>query len=62
MSKFLPRKGPTDYALFVAGKPVGVVEAKKVGTTLSGVADQAAIFGEVSRSRKLLACKVAGVN
>lgn len=32
--------GPCDYLLFVDGKAAGVVEAKKVGVTLSGVADQ----------------------
>ncbi len=37
----LPLKtGPADYVLFVAGKPVGVIEAKPFGTTLSGVAEQ----------------------
>jgi type I restriction enzyme R subunit len=33
--------GPCDYLLFVAGKACGVVEAKRAGTTLSGVAEQA---------------------
>jgi type I restriction enzyme R subunit len=32
--------GPTDYLLFVDRKPVGVIEAKPTGTTLSGVAEQ----------------------
>lgn len=32
--------GPCDYLLFVSGKAAGVVEAKKSGVTLSGVADQ----------------------
>ena len=32
--------GPPDYLLFVDGKAAGVVEAKKVGVTLSGVAEQ----------------------
>ena len=32
--------GPCDYLLFVGGKAAGVIEAKKAGTTLSGVADQ----------------------
>ena len=32
--------GPCDYLLFVSGKAEGVVEAKKEGHTLSGVADQ----------------------
>jgi type I restriction enzyme R subunit len=33
-------EGFADYLLFVGGKAVGVVEAKPVGTTLSGVAEQ----------------------
>jgi len=32
--------GPCDYLLFVDGKAAGVVEAKKAGVTLSGVAGQ----------------------
>src|SRR5690606_17755829 len=32
--------GFADYLLFVAGKPVGVVEAKPAGTTLTGVETQ----------------------
>jgi type I restriction enzyme R subunit len=32
--------GPCDYLLFVAGKAAGVIEAKKSGVTLSGVAEQ----------------------
>lgn len=32
--------GPADYILFVDGKALGIIEAKKVGTTLSAVADQ----------------------
>ena len=32
--------GPCDYLLFVNGKAAGVIEAKKAGKTLSGVADQ----------------------
>ncbi len=33
--------GPCDYLLFVGGKAAGVIEAKKSGMTLSGVAEQA---------------------
>ena len=33
--------GPCDYLLFVGGKAAGVIEAKKAGVTLSGVAEQA---------------------
>lgn len=33
--------GPCDYLLFVGGKAAGVIEAKKKGVTLSGVAEQA---------------------
>ena len=36
--------GPCDYLLFVGGKAAGVVEAKKAGVTLSGVAEQAATY------------------
>jgi type I restriction enzyme, R subunit len=36
--------GEADYLLFVDRKAVGVVEAKHEGTTLSGVADQAARY------------------
>lgn len=32
--------GPCDYLLFVEGKAAGVIEAKKSGVTLSGVAEQ----------------------
>ena len=32
--------GPCDYLLFIDGKAAGVIEAKKSGVTLSGVADQ----------------------
>ena len=32
--------GPADYMLFVDGKALGIVEAKKTGTTLSAVAEQ----------------------
>ena len=34
------KSGPCDYLLLVDRKPVGVIEAKKEGTTLSTVADQ----------------------
>lgn len=36
--------GPCDYLLFVGGKAAGVVEAKKTGHTLSGVAEQSAKY------------------
>jgi type I restriction enzyme R subunit len=36
--------GPCDYLLFVDGKACGVVEAKPEGTTLSGVAEQSAVY------------------
>lgn len=36
--------GSCDYLLFVGGKAAGVIEAKKAGTTLSGVAEQAAKY------------------
>lgn len=34
------KAGPADYILFVAQRPIGVIEAKKSGTTLSGVEPQ----------------------
>ncbi|HET7674995.1 MAG TPA: DEAD/DEAH box helicase family protein, partial [Gammaproteobacteria bacterium] len=36
--------GFCDYLLFIKGKAAGVIEAKKSGVTLSGVADQAAKY------------------
>lgn len=36
--------GPCDYLLFVDGKACGVIEAKAEGTTLSGVAEQSAVY------------------
>ncbi|MBN2015624.1 DEAD/DEAH box helicase family protein [Candidatus Dojkabacteria bacterium] len=38
--EFPLKKGPADYLLFVDRKAVGVIEAKKEGTTISGVAEQ----------------------
>jgi len=38
--EFQLKSGAADYLLFVERKPVGVIEAKPWGTTLSGVADQ----------------------
>jgi len=38
------KTGPCDYLLLVDRKAVGIVEAKKQGTTLSGVAEQAATY------------------
>jgi type I restriction enzyme R subunit len=42
--EFPMASGPCDYLLFVAGKACGVIEAKKAGITLSGVAEQAARY------------------
>jgi type I restriction enzyme R subunit len=36
--------GFADYLLFVDCRAAGVIEAKKVGTTLSGVAEQAGLY------------------
>jgi type I restriction enzyme R subunit len=38
--------GPVDYLLFVDKKPLGVIEAKKAGVTLSTVAEQSANYGQ----------------
>jgi type I restriction enzyme, R subunit len=40
VTEFPTNTGPADYILFVDRKAVGVVEAKPIGTTLSGVAEQ----------------------
>src|SRR5712691_6325997 len=42
--EFVLPNGPCDYLLFVGGKAAGVVEAKKSGVTLSGIADQASKY------------------
>ncbi|MBU1660536.1 MAG: DEAD/DEAH box helicase family protein [Chloroflexi bacterium] len=42
--EFQTASGPADYVLFVDRKAVGVVEAKKAGTTLSGVFEQSARY------------------
>src|SRR5258706_14569016 len=42
--EFALPNGPCDYLLFVGGKAAGVIEAKKSGVTLSGVAEQAARY------------------
>lgn len=41
-----PGHGEADYLLFVDGSPLGVVEAKKEGSTLTGVELQTAKYGE----------------
>ncbi len=38
--EFPMASGPCDYLLFVGGRACGVIEAKKEGTTLTGVAEQ----------------------
>ncbi len=40
------KSGPCDYLLLVDRKPVGVIEAKKEGTTLSTIADQSDNYAE----------------
>ena len=40
------KSGRCDYLLLVDRKPVGVIEAKKAGSTLSTVADQSKLYGE----------------
>jgi len=42
--EFLLPNGPCDYLMFVGGRAAGVIEAKKSGVTLSGVAEQAAKY------------------
>ncbi len=40
------KSGRCDYLLLVDRKPVGIVEAKKVGSTLSAASEQSARYGE----------------
>src|SRR5438094_72410 len=40
------KSGPCDYLLLVDRQPVGVIEAKKEGTTLSAAADQSTNYAE----------------
>lgn len=40
------KSGRCDYLLIVDRKPVGIIEAKREGETLSGVAEQSASYGE----------------
>lgn len=42
--EFVLPNGPCDYLLFVGGRAAGVIEAKKAGVTLSGVAEQTAKY------------------
>ena len=44
--EFQLASGPCDYLLFIDGKAAGVIEAKKSGVTLSGVADQSEKYME----------------
>ncbi|MEZ5324269.1 MAG: DEAD/DEAH box helicase family protein [Verrucomicrobiales bacterium] len=41
--------GPADYILFVDGRALGVIEAKKAGTTLSGVAEQSERYSHANK-------------
>jgi type I restriction enzyme, R subunit len=41
--------GPADYILFVDGKALGILEAKKEGTTLSAVAEQSARYTDARK-------------
>ncbi|GAB5561836.1 MAG: type I restriction-modification enzyme R subunit C-terminal domain-containing protein [Synoicihabitans sp.] len=46
----VPSKGgPADYMLFVQGKALGIVEAKKAGTTLSAVEEQSARYSKAKK-------------
>lgn len=42
--EFSLNSGPADYLLFIDGKMAGVIEAKKFGYTLGGVAEQSAKY------------------
>lgn len=38
--------GPADYMLFIAGKACGIIEAKREGTDLGGVAEQSGRYAK----------------
>ncbi len=40
------KEGRCDYLLLIDRKPVGIIEAKKAGVTLSSVADQSGRYAE----------------
>lgn len=42
--EFPTQSGPADYALFVDKKMAGIVEANRVGTSLTAVAEQTARY------------------
>ncbi len=42
------KEGRCDYLLLIDRKPVGIIEAKKAGVTLSTVADQSGRYAETS--------------
>lgn len=46
VTEFPGAHGPADYLLYVDGKALGVVEAKPVGHTLTGVEGQSAAYAE----------------
>lgn len=52
MREFLLKtgRGEADYLLFVDGSPVGVVEAKREGSTLTDVELQSTKYSEISRT------------
>ncbi len=51
--EFPTKSGPADYMLFVNRKAIGTIEAKKEGTTLSGVAEQTARYNASIPDKKL---------
>jgi type I restriction enzyme R subunit len=46
VEEYPTKNGPADYALFVAGKLLGIIEAKKVGVSPSNVLEQAKRYAE----------------
>ena len=46
ITEFPGNHGPADYLLYLDGKAIGVVEAKPVGTTLTGVEGQSASYAD----------------
>lgn len=46
VEEFPTKNGPTDYALFLRGKLLGIIEAKKVSVSPGNVLEQAKRYSE----------------
>ena len=61
LREVLLTSGKCDYLLLVDRKPVGVIEAKKSGTLLSGVAEQSKHYGDREQKKRLKTGTLFGI-